>query len=172
MTTIYDFTGIFAPANWSQIGAGSGAAVFNSPTNTELEILEPGFPFYIYTAGLSTSPPTLTSLPKGKLTFTYAFIGSTVWSYSANGTTVTPSAQAEGTISDIQINDGGTFYFAAGTSPPDPSNTLIINGWQFTPSSSEPFTPTYNLPNQARRIRFGAGTGNSAGFMATNNNGS
>ena len=38
--------------------------------------------------------------------------------------------------------------------------------------SPPPFTPTYNLPNQAKRIRFGVGTGYSSGFMATNNNGS
>ena len=170
MTTINGFNGIFAPANWSQIGAGSGSEIFNSPTNTQLQIIEPGFPFYTYTVGLSTSPPTLTSLPKGKLTFRYEFSGSGSWQYSANGTTVTPSPQAEGTISNIQINDGGTFSFTAGGGLA--GNTLIITDWQFTPSSSEPFTPTYNLPNQARRIRFGAGTGYSAGFMATNNNGS
>ena len=54
-------------------------------------------------------------------------------------------------------------------------NTGSYNITQFiltVTSASPPFTPTYNLPNQARRIRFGAGTGYSAGFMATNNNGS
>jgi hypothetical protein len=129
MTTINGFNGIFAPANWSQIEVGEGTFLFDSPTNTQLLIASNINDTYRF--GLSTIPPTLTLLPKGKLTFTYTFSGvDSTWSYSANGTTFNPSPQNSGTISNIQINNGGTFNFRVIGG--DDVNTLTITGWQFT----------------------------------------
>jgi len=127
MTTINGFNGIFAPSQWNPT-LGGGTFLFNSPTNTQLVIASDLNDFYRF--GLSTSPPTLTLLPKGKLTFTYTFSGAgSSWDYSANGTTFFPSPQNSGTISNIQINDGGTFRFGVGG---EAVNSLTITGWQFT----------------------------------------
>ena len=129
MTTINGFNGIFAPGNWGSVGTGSGS--FNSPTNTTLDINVGVGGLFSY--GLYTTPSSgiLTSLPQGKLTFTYSFISTNcIWGYSANGTTtVNPSSQASGTISNIQINNGGTFRFVISN---EGSGQLQISSWQFT----------------------------------------
>jgi hypothetical protein len=86
-----------------------------------------------------------------------------------------PSSYGTITMNDNTGKISTTSSTAPGTYTIVLRNTGSYNITQFILNvslSPPPFTPTYNLPNQARRIRFGAGTGNSAGFMATNNNGS
>jgi hypothetical protein len=126
MTTISDFTSIFSPANWNNI-FGSGTISFNSPINNQLTINANAG---LYQCGLSTSPPTLTTLPKGKISFSYDATGissGSFWYYGANGNFVYPGPGI-GSISNIQIDSGGTFVFQIGGDSP---STLIITNWQF-----------------------------------------
>jgi len=112
MTTITGFNGVFGPANWGQ---STGVPNFNSPNDTILTIIltDPG---NIQT-GLYTTYPTLLQLPKGKISFTYSLDDTTGTqaSYRANGGSFINLPVGSGSVSNIQINNNGTFYFSLST---------------------------------------------------------
>ena len=125
MTTITGFNGVFGPANWGQ---STGVPNFNSPNDTILTIIltDPG---NIQT-GLYTTYQTLLQLPKGKISFTYSLDDTTGTQalYRANGGSSINLPVGSGSVSNIQINNNGTFYFSLST---ESNVTLQISNWQF-----------------------------------------